>query len=523
MAIVQISKIQVRRGQKYSNTGVPQLSSGEFAWAVDSQELFIGNGSIAEGSPYVGNTKILTEHDNLIELLGSYQFAVDTLSISGTVARSLQKKLDEVVSVLDFGPENMPDGIIDCTPFFQTAVNQLFLNVDATFKRRLVVPPGRYKFNSDLILPSTAFLQGENRVTVILDFGTNDIRFKSSLGTLEGNFTSSDHPENIKLADMTLEFTTGQFVISGVTDSIFEQLKFKSDYVLGDDISTADPTMLWENNLPGASSTRNVFRNTQFEFIPIVGKCIQTLAFETAMTFDSCEFSTCGQGINVDGVAGQINQWLIFNCDFNEIARQAFVSPFGINTQVIQCRFRNCGNDTNSAADPTTFVIQFGEGDTNIVKNCSFDRLAAAGVTSSFDKFAIQEVYAGGLVEISDRVGTDIFLSNAARPLAVFSLFNSSTTVDYTLVLGPYVRKGLLTIGVERDRSAFSITDNYQLGTESNVMNNFEFGAVMRNNNDNDLLTGVLDSTVDTLILTYKNPNATGANGTISYSVTYSV
>jgi len=523
MAIVQISKIQVRRGQKYSNTGVPQLSSGEFAWAVDSQELFIGNGSIAEGSPYVGNTKILTEHDNLIELLGSYQFAVDTPSISGTVARSLQKKLDEVVSVLDFGPENMPDGIIDCTPFFQTAVNQLFLNVDATFKRRLVVPPGRYKFNSDLILPSTAFLQGENQVTVILDFGINDIRFKSSLGTLEGNFTSSDHPENIKLADMTLEFTTGQFVISGVTDSIFEQLKFKSDYVLGDDISTADPTMLWENNLPGASSTRNVFRNTQFEFIPIVGKCIQTLAFETAMTFDSCEFSTCGQGINVDGVAGQINQWLIFNCDFNEIARQAFVSPFGINTQVIQCRFRNCGNDTNSAADPTTFVIQFGEGDTNIVKNCSFDRLAAAGVTSSFDKFAIQEVYAGGLVEISDRVGTDIFLSNAARPLAVFSLFNSSTTVDYTLVLGPYVRKGLLTIGVERDRSAFSITDNYQLGTESNVMNNFEFGAVMRNNNASDLLSALADSTVDTLILTYKNPNATGANGTISYSVTYSV
>jgi hypothetical protein len=523
MAIVQISKIQVRRGQKYSNTGVPQLSSGEFAWAVDSQELYIGNGSIAEGAPYVGNTKILTEHDNLIELLGSYQFAIDTPSISGTVSRSLQTKLDESVSVLDFGPAEMADGVIDCTTFFQTAIDQLFLNVDATFKRRLRIPPGRYKFNSDLFLPSTAFLEGENRVTVILDFGSNDVRFKSALETLEGDFTSADHPEDIKLSNLTLEFTTGQFVLSGVTDSTFELMKFKSNYVLGNDISAAIPTLLWENDLPGASASRNTFRRSQFEFLPIVAKCVQTLAFETAMTFDTCEFSTCGQGINVDGVTGQSNKWLIFNCDFNEIARQAFVSPFGVDTQVIQCRFRNCGNDTNSAADPTTFVIQFGEGNTNIVKSCSFDRLKAAGVTSSFDKFAIQEVYGGGLVEISDRVGTDIFLSNAARPLAVFSLFNSSTTIDYTLVLGPYVRKGTLTIGVEKDRSNFSITDNYQLGTESNVMNGFEFGGVMRNNNSNDLVSELADSTVDTLILTYTNPNATGAAGTISYSVTYSV
>ena len=43
MAVVQISKIQVRRGRKNGESGIPQLSSGEFAWAVDSQELFIGN------------------------------------------------------------------------------------------------------------------------------------------------------------------------------------------------------------------------------------------------------------------------------------------------------------------------------------------------------------------------------------------------------------------------------------------------------------------------------------------------
>jgi hypothetical protein len=92
VAVVQISKIQVRRGQKNSNSGVPQLSSAEFAWAVDSQELFIGNGSVLEGAPYVGNTKVLTEHDNILELASSYQFASDDTAITLSVSRSLQSK-----------------------------------------------------------------------------------------------------------------------------------------------------------------------------------------------------------------------------------------------------------------------------------------------------------------------------------------------------------------------------------------------------------------------------------------------
>jgi len=37
MAVVQISRIQVRRGQKNTGTGLPQLASGELAWAVDTQ------------------------------------------------------------------------------------------------------------------------------------------------------------------------------------------------------------------------------------------------------------------------------------------------------------------------------------------------------------------------------------------------------------------------------------------------------------------------------------------------------
>ena len=104
MAVVQISKIQHRRGRKNEGAGIPQLSSGELGWAIDTQELYIGNGSVAEGSPYVGNSKVLTEHDNLFTLTEGYEYKTGQglIDTNGT-ARSLQDKLDDVVDVAAFG------------------------------------------------------------------------------------------------------------------------------------------------------------------------------------------------------------------------------------------------------------------------------------------------------------------------------------------------------------------------------------------------------------------------------------
>lgn len=57
MAIVQISQIKHRRG---TNENLPQLASAELGWSVDTQQLYIGNGTLDEGAPEIGNTEILT-------------------------------------------------------------------------------------------------------------------------------------------------------------------------------------------------------------------------------------------------------------------------------------------------------------------------------------------------------------------------------------------------------------------------------------------------------------------------------
>ena len=110
MAIVSISRIQIRRGRKNAGSGLPQLAGGELGWAVDSQELYIGNGAVSEGAPAVGNSKVLTEHDNLFELSDQYTYRngsnIQTGVTSATpIKRSLQDRLDDVATGLSGGQQ----------------------------------------------------------------------------------------------------------------------------------------------------------------------------------------------------------------------------------------------------------------------------------------------------------------------------------------------------------------------------------------------------------------------------------
>ena len=124
---MSISRIQVRRGRK---TELPQLASGEFGWSVDTQELYLGNGAVAEGAPYVGNTKLLSEHDNLFDFANTYTYRKDLnittgVSTNAPVLRTLQDRLDDRVSIRSFGA--LGDGL-DQTTSLQRAIDQLFLN-----------------------------------------------------------------------------------------------------------------------------------------------------------------------------------------------------------------------------------------------------------------------------------------------------------------------------------------------------------------------------------------------------------
>jgi hypothetical protein len=238
------------------------LSSAEFAWAVDTQELFIGNGSITEGAPYVGNTKILTEHDNILELASSYKFAAGNPRIPASVSRSLQSKIDEIqVSLVDFLPRdirrNEDSGHIDFAPYFNAALDNLFVNVNDQFKKVLVVPNGNYNIRSTLRIPSRATIRGENQLETILDIGTNKIVFVSENGTDE-SFTDSDFPFNIEISNLTIDHSTGQTEITASRGCTFRQVTWRSNYKLGDEVFVTENANAVYNFNPVVESGGNI-------------------------------------------------------------------------------------------------------------------------------------------------------------------------------------------------------------------------------------------------------------------------
>ena len=188
MAVVQISRIQIRRGKANTGTGFPQLASGEMGWAVDTQELYIGNGSVAEGAPAVGNTKILTQNDftaqgSILNLIQYIYKSNDPTIVTGPdantpVERPMQDRLSDRVTTADFG--TVADGSTDDTAALQRAIDQLFLNSatkasadtsgGASARVVLNILPGRYLVTSTIHIPSYATIVGAGLDKTIITY-----------------------------------------------------------------------------------------------------------------------------------------------------------------------------------------------------------------------------------------------------------------------------------------------------------------------------------------------------------------
>ncbi len=177
MAIVQISRIQHRRGLA---DNLPQLSHAELGWVTDTRELYIGNGPLSAGAPVVGNTAILTEHSDLAGLIkftyeGNGNATVDTGATAGTpVVRTLQDRLDDYVSVMDFGA--IGNGSADDTASIQRAIYQLFIrDISQKARRSLYFPAGVYKVTAPIEVPTWATLYGDGSGKTIIQYNETQV------------------------------------------------------------------------------------------------------------------------------------------------------------------------------------------------------------------------------------------------------------------------------------------------------------------------------------------------------------
>ena len=348
MAVVQISRIQIRRGRKNSGTGLPQLASGEIAWAIDTQELYIGNGAVSEGSPYVGNTKVLTEHDSLLDLAGQYQYRKqDANIITGVdsthpVVRSLQQRLDERATVFSFGVEN--DGIADVTVVLQQAINQIFLNpaTVANTSSRIVleIPAGTYKISNKIYIPCHATIIGAGINKTFIEYIGSDVAFAfvnttatpgspSSINTS----TYNNQAQNITLKGMTIHSQTvnkSAMVLDAVRDSVFEDLIIRGDWngTVNDTGAQAQGGLQLNALSALVTCQRNIFKN-----ITVSGFTYGLNAKQDVLSnrFENCHFenlyigSALGRLANLSSIGEQYGprNTIFDNCRFVNILRDA--------------------------------------------------------------------------------------------------------------------------------------------------------------------------------------------------------
>jgi hypothetical protein len=526
MAVVQISRIQLRRGKKLSGEGLPQLASGELAWAIDAQELWIGNGAVGEGAPSVGNTRLLTEVDNLLDF-GTYIYKdgdsiVQTgLDTNYPVVRTLQSRLDDVVSAASYG---IVSDTIDQTTLIQHAIDNLFLeNATTGIKSRvtLVFGPGEYTFSSTIYLPSYVTIVGAGIQKTVFNYtGTvkafefiNDTSTTSVRKTAVG-IEYNLQPKFCSLAEFTLNTTTisaTALSMYSVRDSVFTNIELVGNLDLVDGTSNAV-------ELKAFSSIVTCQRNS---FINVTAKGYTNDVYAEQDIFNNlfsdCKFINSKYGIwfgnftmnpvkasRPVGYEYGPRKNIIENCYFDTINREGILITNGFGNRSRGNTFKDVGNNAGGNATNIYNQIKFvSEGNSSSQEN--FDRSNPFDTTEDLSRGNYVLTYkreVSGKVQFNETETRTLPLIYS--PTSYSNLFripvdaSMSLEINYILESTSYtqMRKGKLSISYDVNTNSVQISDDYDYTGTADGDNNITFNAstfvancvmiVYKNTNTND-------------------------------------
>jgi hypothetical protein len=390
VAVVQISRIQLRRGRKNTASGLPQLASGELGWAIDTQELYIGNGSVAEGAPQVGNTKILTDQDDLFEIAKDYTYKEGTGAVqtgpdsSNPVVRTLQERLDDYVSIRSFGATGKSTQ--DATVLLQRAIDQLYLNngseSNVSDRITLHIDAGTYRITDTIYIPPHATLVGDGSgKTIIVQETANKSVFttvsdESTPGNyvLDGEFNTQ--ARNIRIEGMSLQTTANSsgLVLQSCRDSYFENLTIagiwsSTDGVPSDNTATYSIGLGLNSKNGGVETVRNEFSNCHIDGFAYG---IVSNWDINDNTFTTSNFSNLGYGVafgknmlidgnEANGTATGPHNNIFSDCVFENCNREAILITEGTYNVSRNNKFITCGNDGGSDAQPVYPVLTFSK------------------------------------------------------------------------------------------------------------------------------------------------------------------
>lgn len=481
MPIVSISKIQQRYGL---SENLPQLSAAELGWSIDSRKLYIGNGPISEGAPTVGNTEILTEYSDILAVSDSYTYKGEAagythqtgVNVSNPTSRTLQRKLDEFVSVKDFGA--IGDGVTDDTAAINRAFFQLFSREsNSQVRRSLFFPAGVYIVSDTIKIPTYAKVYGEGKNSSIIrqTAATLGFAFADSLQQIGANIGTNGAtiPSFIEVNDISFEHTNTGNILNIVSSQncIARRIALKGP-------QSSAPSGVGPSCIELSSTAINQTKNLVFEQCDFTNNNFGIVADDDmqSILFNGCNFntlhkgaklgeSTTGIGASVDGPkAFRItNSYFdnIFDTGIHVYSIGGIVSAYNY--------FADVGNSTLGVGNPIADVIIFSangnasigdifdrpDSDTDTYKRININSYEsyALEVTDGI-QYGLHKAEAGKSVTLNDDTSV-----TAPTGIAFSATDEKTNLIYYTAARGSNVRHGVMRITASAAGS--TLTDEY--------------------------------------------------------------
>lgn len=524
MAIVQISRITNRKGLQID---LPQLAGAEFGWSIDERRLFIGNGTLQEGAPVIGNTEILTEFSDILNFTTNYTYkgqaagyTVQTGPTAGSpVTQSLQSWLDQFATVKDFGA--VGDGVTDDTAAINRALYQLFCREsNPQIRRSLFFPAGVYRVTETILIPPYATLYGEgiDNSIIALDNSADDstlnayvARTTDSLqqyGVNIGN-NGATAPRDVTVINMgfqNLDPTTSVFLVEDAAGCRFQNVSFTGPLTTTDLTTEGDFT----KGVDFASTVSLICNQIVFDGCKFSGTVygISTSQQTEGITVSNSKFTTLYQGIMLGSapVNGGPTGFKILHNMFDTIyAEGVWFGAISLNATGHNI-FYDVGNHFEGVINPYTSIVYF-EGDNNVSISDLFERADDYAVTYPRVELNLTESIAttngrqlqlGTLTQRSGLIAT--LSDNTVSPTTIFTLPQQSFKVFYKIDRVDSITTGTFTV---------SNLDGVGIATDNTYVENAASGITLTATQ----LAGIVS-------LKY-TATSTGNDATFSYSISY--
>ena len=482
MAVIQISRIQHRRGQT-KQTGFPQLASGEFGWSIDTQELYIGNGAVSEGAPAVGNTRLLTENDTNFFLAAATYTYGDSFPglVADAVTRSIQSKLDDALNLRDFGAKG--DGVTDDTAAITRALNY----TSSTYKV-IEFPEGTYLISDTIYIPPFTEIRGVGLKTIIQNASTATATIFQTVdgyGNQLPQITSGNEitPQYVKIDGITFYSTLAS------TSSLLS-LDCLQDSIIRNCVFVGDTSILTTSTQAGGIELRGQASPTCDNIL--IKDCVfQNLGRAISSNYDMQNLKiTENKFINLNSgvvfansltnvIPQRTGPTLVTITDnsFENINRYGvYVGPNVTGKSIVKSSnntFVNVGsgnNNTQGDLTQVTSVINFSSFG-NLSTEDSFSRLDAINTDNISIYSSVRPVVSGPMV-YNSKVSKVINLTGIGLasvfiwPKSLYTVTSITSpgqtiTLNYTLnkPTGGIVRRGVVEVAV--NGSSNTITDNF--------------------------------------------------------------